>query len=203
MIVPYPVDITGGFGIPADMNAGNQAVFLGTQPPPHGCTPGPNPPIPPLFQVQPPPEIQAVSGSTVPNTPVCPPGPNPAIAPPIGPVFPPCWMIDIADQYGNRLVSSVPLVTGAWPAANILAPYDYLGIGSAFIINQSGGAADIPNASNLGSQFILLWDSNPGMPPHPIVVPLTNAPNQSVTVGLPINGGSIALNLRIYYNEGF
>ena len=178
-----------------------QACFLAT--PPIGCRPGPNPPIPPLFQIQPPPEIQVLFGSTSPNIPDCPPGPNPAIAPPIGPVFHPCWMIDIADQYGNRLVSSVPLVTGAWPASNILAPYDYLGIGSAFVINQSGGAADIPNASDLGSQFILLWDSNPGMPPHPVVVPLTNAPNQSVTVGLPINGGSLTLNLRIYYNEGF
>jgi hypothetical protein len=32
---------------------------------------------------------------------------------------------------------------------------------------------------------------------------LTNSPNQSVVVALPINGGSITLSLRIYYNEGF
>jgi hypothetical protein len=70
------------------------------------------------------------------------------------------WVMDIADQTGNPLVSSVPLLTGAWPAANILAPYDYLGIGSAYVINQSGAASDWPDDTNLGSGFVLLWDDN-------------------------------------------
>jgi hypothetical protein len=70
------------------------------------------------------------------------------------------WVMDIADQIGKALVSSVPLITGAWPAANILAPFDYLKIGSAFVINQVGSASEWPNANNLGSGFLLLWDSN-------------------------------------------
>ena len=70
------------------------------------------------------------------------------------------WVMDVADQYGNLLVASVPLVTGVWPAANILAPYDYLKIGSAYVINSSGGATDIPDASSLGSSFVLIWGPN-------------------------------------------
>jgi hypothetical protein len=116
----------------------------------------------------------------------------------------PCWMMDIADAAGNRLVSSIPLVTGQFPAANILAPWDYLGVGSAFIIKQSGmgPASDIPDDTNLGSQFLLLFDSNEGYPSNPVIVPLSNAPNQTLTVSLPINGGSLTLKLRLYYNEG-
>jgi hypothetical protein len=69
------------------------------------------------------------------------------------------WVMDIADQIGKALVSSVPLITGAWPAANILAPFDYLKIGSAFVINV-GSASEWPNTTNLGSGFRLLWDNN-------------------------------------------
>jgi hypothetical protein len=70
------------------------------------------------------------------------------------------WTMDIADQSNNPLASSVPLLTGAWPGANILAPYDYLGIGSAYVINQSGAASDWPDDSGLGRDFVVLWDDN-------------------------------------------
>ncbi len=69
------------------------------------------------------------------------------------------WALDIADQAGNPLVSSVPLLTGIWPAANILAPYDYLKIGSAYIVNQSGADGE-PDETNLGASYLLLWDDN-------------------------------------------
>src|SRR5579883_2697483 len=69
-----------------------------------------------------------------------------------------CWMMSIADQSGNPLLSSIPLLTGDWPAANILGPYEYLEIGSAFVINQSGGPFDWPNDSTLGQSFFLIWD---------------------------------------------
>ena len=70
------------------------------------------------------------------------------------------WAMDISDQYGNLLVASVPLVTGVWPAANILAPWDYLRIGAAFVINQSASSLDIPDDNTLGSQFALIWAPN-------------------------------------------
>lgn len=71
------------------------------------------------------------------------------------------WALNIADQNGNPLVGPVPLITGAYPAGNILAPYQYMNIGSAFVINASGVASpDFPNSTDLGSDFLLLWDDN-------------------------------------------
>ncbi|HXR75139.1 MAG TPA: hypothetical protein VN737_04130 [Bryobacteraceae bacterium] len=70
------------------------------------------------------------------------------------------WVMSVADQNGQPLLSCVPLLTGIWPAANILGPYDYMQIGSAFLINQNGAATDFPDDTNLGSGFILLWDNN-------------------------------------------
>jgi hypothetical protein len=70
------------------------------------------------------------------------------------------WSMDVFDSLGNPLVSSVPLITGSWPAANILKPYQYLEIGSAFVINNGGNSTDYPNNINLGTGFQLLWDNN-------------------------------------------
>jgi hypothetical protein len=70
------------------------------------------------------------------------------------------WAMDVFDSGWNLLLAGVPLLTGAWPAANILAPYSYLQIGSAYVINRSGIAGD-PDNTNLGTDFLLLWDSNP------------------------------------------
>lgn len=70
------------------------------------------------------------------------------------------WVMDIADSHGRPLVSSIPLVSGVWPAGNLLSPYAYLNIGSAFLINQNGVASDWADSSNLGSDFVLLWSDN-------------------------------------------
>ncbi len=58
---------------------------------------------------------------------------------------------------GAVLLDSVPLLTGEYPAANILAPYAYLGIGSAYIIPASPGDRDYPDDGSLGSDFFLVW----------------------------------------------
>jgi hypothetical protein len=68
------------------------------------------------------------------------------------------WMMDIADANGNPLLASRPLITGSWPAANLLQQFAYLKIGSAYIINASGSAMDYPDKTNLGTDFVLLWD---------------------------------------------
>jgi hypothetical protein len=69
------------------------------------------------------------------------------------------WAMDVSDASGKLLVASVPLLTGAWPAGNILAPFVWLNIGSAFVINQNGAASDWPTDQTLGSDFALLWDN--------------------------------------------
>lgn len=71
------------------------------------------------------------------------------------------WVMTVADINGLLLVDNVPLVTGTWPAANILDAYQYLNIGSAYVINASNAATnDYPNAISLGTDFILIWGDN-------------------------------------------
>jgi hypothetical protein len=69
------------------------------------------------------------------------------------------WQMSITDINGNLLLASVPLITGEYPAANLLAQYQYLNIGSAYLLNTSNSPADYPGQSNL-SQFTLLWGDN-------------------------------------------
>lgn len=71
------------------------------------------------------------------------------------------WVLTISDAAGNLLLDSIPMLTGAYPAANILGQYAYLKIGSAFLVNASGIAKDNPDATNLGSDFQLIWDDTP------------------------------------------
>lgn len=70
------------------------------------------------------------------------------------------WLMSISDSSGNLLLSSIPMVTGSWPAANLLSQHGYLNIGSAYIINLGQTANDYPGANDWTSNFLLLWDSN-------------------------------------------
>lgn len=71
------------------------------------------------------------------------------------------WIMQIQDSNGNILVDNIPLITGDFPAANILDPYQYLQIGSAYVINVSNSDInDYPNAIDLGTDFILVWGDN-------------------------------------------
>lgn len=73
------------------------------------------------------------------------------------------WLMSISDSNGNLLLDSIPLVTGAWPAANLLGQYRSLQIGSAYVLNASGVAMDSPDATNLGTDFIVLWSDTPAL----------------------------------------
>jgi hypothetical protein len=93
------------------------------------------------------------------------------------------WLLTISDASNKLLIDSVPMITGSYPAANLLKQQKYLKIGSWYIINVSnllveggsgigygegfygggpygGGAGmegiDYPNQTNLGSDF-QLW----------------------------------------------
>lgn len=68
-----------------------------------------------------------------------------------------CWEMDLYDKNKKPLVVSVPLVCGL----NILEQYDYLEIGSAYILKTDPNTmADRPNEYNLGNTFILVWGDN-------------------------------------------
>lgn len=70
------------------------------------------------------------------------------------------WLMNISDAQGNLLLSGIPMITGSYPAANILGQYSYLAIGSAYLLNQSNGLEDYPDSTNLGTAFILIWGDN-------------------------------------------
>ena len=71
------------------------------------------------------------------------------------------WVMAIRDANQNLLADSIPVITGSYPAANLLAQQQYLKIGSAYILNNGVTDADYPGVNNLGSGFSLLWgDTN-------------------------------------------
>jgi hypothetical protein len=71
------------------------------------------------------------------------------------------WVMTIQDTDNNYLVDSIPLVTGTWPAANLLKQYQHLMIGSCYVINASSTPLyDYPSQFNLGNDFVLVWGDN-------------------------------------------
>jgi hypothetical protein len=67
------------------------------------------------------------------------------------------WVMSVSDSDGNLLIDSLPLVTGEYPASDILGQYEYLGIGSAFVVNVSNIDEDLPTDTTLGTDFYLMW----------------------------------------------
>lgn len=67
------------------------------------------------------------------------------------------WMAVSNPNTGHSLLDGVPLLTGEYPAANILEQYKYLGIGSAFLIKTGQLDMDNPDDTNLGTDFVLVW----------------------------------------------
>lgn len=68
------------------------------------------------------------------------------------------WFMSITDAKTNTLLlDAIPLVTGEYPAADLLGQYEYLGIGSAVIVPTSSVASDYPDNTNFGTDFVLCW----------------------------------------------
>lgn len=69
------------------------------------------------------------------------------------------WTMSVKDEEtGEDLLRSVPLLTGEYPATNLLEQYSYMGIGSAVIVPV--GITDktkVPDDNTLGTNFLLVW----------------------------------------------
>lgn len=64
-----------------------------------------------------------------------------------------CWMLDILDEDGTPMLTSVPIVTGT----DLLGQYEYLGLG-AKLYAVSDGENDIPpDFTTLGVTGHLYW----------------------------------------------
>lgn len=71
------------------------------------------------------------------------------------------WTMDIRNHATNETyLTAIPLVAGNDPAQNLIEAYDYMRIGSAYIVPTDNLIADGPTADNLGTSWALLWDDN-------------------------------------------
>jgi Domain of unknown function (DUF6983) len=67
------------------------------------------------------------------------------------------WVMDIADSNGNRILSGVPLVTGA----DLLAQFEYLGIGGAMVVQSDNNPDVVPDSLSLGVTGHLFYATPP------------------------------------------
>lgn len=63
------------------------------------------------------------------------------------------WFVDIDDQAGVRVLSGVPLVTGA----NLLGQYGYLDFGGGLYVQTTSNPDAVPTFDNLGDDGQLYW----------------------------------------------
>lgn len=63
------------------------------------------------------------------------------------------WTMNITDKDGKMLLSGIPLLKGG----NLLAQYAYLDLGYLAVVEVNPTGVDYPGASQLGTDFILIW----------------------------------------------
>ena len=67
------------------------------------------------------------------------------------------WFLDIADQHQVLLIGGIPLVTGV----DLLAPYQYAGIGGQLFVSTDGNPSANPTYLNLGTTSHLYFVTTP------------------------------------------
>lgn len=69
-----------------------------------------------------------------------------------------CWVMSISDPISlEYYVDSIPLVAGEDSMFNLLKLYQYLDIGSCYIIDVSNKGTGKPDLYNLGIDFVMVW----------------------------------------------
>lgn len=68
------------------------------------------------------------------------------------------WSISVSDSNGRKYIHNLPLV----PGQNILEQYEYMGIGSAYVVANEQTDEEWPNSTNLGSIWTLIWGGSNG-----------------------------------------
>ena len=69
------------------------------------------------------------------------------------------WHMSIYNpSNGACMAESIPLLTGMYPAADLLGPYGSLGIGSACIVPLvKNPTTPNPSRTNFGTEYALVW----------------------------------------------
>jgi len=69
-----------------------------------------------------------------------------------------CWEMTISDPISEEYyVDSIPLFVGEDSMFNLLRLYQYLNIGSCYIVDISGKGTGKPALNNLGVDFLMVW----------------------------------------------
>lgn len=68
------------------------------------------------------------------------------------------WVVTISDEKGNALVAGQPIL----PSQNILEQYEYLQIGSMYIVPTQTVEEQWPSRHTLGMQWYLVWGDTDG-----------------------------------------
>jgi hypothetical protein len=66
------------------------------------------------------------------------------------------WVIDIADNSGNPILTGIPMVTGA----DLLEQFGYLGFGGKLVAETSSDLFAVPTFANLGNDGQLYFVVN-------------------------------------------
>lgn len=72
------------------------------------------------------------------------------------------WALSISDSSNTLIIDSLPLITGDFPAGNVLGQFAHLGIGSIVIVNAGNvPTPNYPDGSTLGTDFVLVVGDTP------------------------------------------
>jgi hypothetical protein len=63
------------------------------------------------------------------------------------------WVMDLATNAGDKILSGIPLVTGE----DLLAPFGYLNLGGQLIVQTDNNIDAVPTFTNLGSSGNLFF----------------------------------------------
>lgn len=69
------------------------------------------------------------------------------------------WQLSILNlDTGVKLIDGLPMVRGLAPAGNILHQFEYMGIGSAYLVALNATPdKDYPGLGDWDTNFVLLW----------------------------------------------
>jgi len=107
------------------------------------------------------------------------------------------WVIDLSDDFGNPMISGIPMITGA----NLLAQYEYFDFHGILLAQSDFDWTVPPTFTDLGKQGHLYWIPLPPPPPPPVELPVSppdrrNPPSifEQPPPPLPV-GGTAAMSI--------
>lgn len=72
------------------------------------------------------------------------------------------WEIDISNgATGEQLIFGLPLLSGLYPAANLIEAFGHLDIGAAYVTPLHDDAPAIPGENSWGVDYVFVWDDAP------------------------------------------